>query len=110
MHFLDNLDWGLIPRLLSYQPEQPMLFSSGLFLWLFLLFLPVYIALRNTALMRIVYVSLFSLFFYYKSSGLSVLLLLFAASSDYIIGHMLYRSELHLDVRCTLRSACASTS
>lgn len=94
MHFLDNLDWGLIPRLLSYQPEQPMLFSSGLFLWLFLLFLPVYIALRNTALMRIVYVSLFSLFFYYKSSGLSVLLLLFAASSDYIIGHMLYRSEL----------------
>ena len=41
---------------------------------------------------RIIYVTLFSLYFYYKSSGLWFGLLVFTATSDFFIGHYLARA------------------
>lgn len=70
-----------------------MIFSSGLFLFCSLLFLPLYMLLRRTTTLRIIYVSLFSLFFYYESSGEYVLILLFAATMDFFIGRAIGRSE-----------------
>ena len=70
-----------------------MIFSSGLFLFCTLLFLPLYMLLRRTTTLRIIYVSLFSLFFYYESSGEYVLILLFAATMDFFIGRAIGRSE-----------------
>ena len=70
-----------------------MIFSSGLFLFCSLLFLPPYMLLRRTTTLRIIYVSLFSLFFYYESSGEYVLILLFAATMDFFIGRAIGRSE-----------------
>ena len=70
-----------------------MIFSSGLFLFCALLFLPLYMLLRRTTTLRIIYVSLFSLFFYYESSGEYVLILLFAATMDFFIGRAIGRSE-----------------
>ena len=70
-----------------------MIFSSGLFLFSALLFLPLYMLLRRTTTLRIIYVSLFSLFFYYESSGEYVLILLFAATMDFFIGRAIGRSE-----------------
>ena len=49
--------------------------------------------LRRTTTLRIIYVSLFSLFFYYESSGEYVLILLFAATMDFFIGRAIGRSE-----------------
>ena len=70
-----------------------MIFSSGLFLFCALFFLPIYMLLRRTTTLRIIYVALFSLFFYYESSGEYVLILLFAATLDYCIGRAMGRSE-----------------
>ena len=70
-----------------------MIFSSGIFLFCALLFLPLYMLLRRTTTLRIIYVSLFSLFFYYESSGEYVLILLFAATMDFFIGRAIGRSE-----------------
>ena len=70
-----------------------MIFSSGLFLFCALVFLPLYMLLRKTTTLRIIYVSLFSLFFYYESSGEYVLILLFAATMDFFIGRAIGRSE-----------------
>lgn len=70
-----------------------MIFSSGLFLFCALFFLPIYMLLRRTTTLRIIYVALFSLFFYYESSGEYVLILLFAATLDYCIGRVMGRSE-----------------
>lgn len=84
--FLDSIDWGRLPEVLTFDRSQPMIFSSGLFLFCALLFLPLYMLLRRTTTLRIVYVALFSLFFYYESSGEYVLVLLFAATMDYFIG------------------------
>ena len=58
-------------NLLTFSPTQPLLFNSGLFLFLFVAFCLGYALLsgkKNTAL-RLLYVTAFSYYFYYKSSG-----------------------------------------
>lgn len=79
--------------LLVYDTHQPLIFNSGLFLFLFAGFLLFYALLRRSTSVRIIYVILFSLYFYYKSSGVYFLLLVFAAASDYWITRALYRTR-----------------
>ena len=79
--------------LLSYDPQAPMLFSSGLFLFLFAAFAFFYGFMRRTPALRIWYVIAFSLYFYYKSSGVYFLLLIFAAASDFLIAQGIYRAR-----------------
>ena len=74
-----------LTALLTYDASQPLIFSSGLFLFLFAGFAFFYAMLRNTTRLRILYVIAFSLYFYYKSSGWYLLLLIFTAASDYLI-------------------------
>lgn len=76
-----------------YDSSQPLLFNSALFLGLFLFFYAIYIGLRHQKMLRIGYVILFSLFFYYKSSGIYFLLLIFSSIVDYYVGNILYKSE-----------------
>ncbi|MGL5785512.1 MAG: MBOAT family O-acyltransferase [Bacteroidales bacterium] len=91
--FLNELDLTKLSDLLTYNPKAPLLFSSGLFLFLFTAFSMLYYLFKNNRGIRIVYVTLFSLFFYYKSSGIYFLLLIFTATSDFIIGHYLVRCK-----------------
>ena len=79
-----------IQALLSYNPLSPLIFSSGLFLYLFVGFLAGYWLLKKTSRLRILYVVAFSLYFYYKSSGWYFVLLLLAATYDYLIGYSLH--------------------
>ncbi|MDE5945308.1 MAG: MBOAT family protein, partial [Rikenella sp.] len=79
--------------LLRYNPAEPLLFTSGLFLFLFLGFTFFYGFMRRTVTLRIVYVTLFSLYFYYKTSGFYFLLLMFTATSDFMIGHFIAASR-----------------
>ena len=96
-----------IVELLHYNPTAPLIFNSGLFLFLFVAFLALYLLLRRTTTLRIIYVTAFSLFFYYKSSGLYFLLLVFAAVSDYLISHAIARSD---DPRTRKRWVAASVA
>lgn len=72
-----------------YDPTSPLLFSSGLFLFLFAGFLFFYSFLRRETTARIIYVLLFSLFFYYKTSGIYVLILLVVSIADFVIGGLM---------------------
>ncbi len=83
--YWSELSWEKVGEVLTYQQTAPMLFSSGVFFFLFIGFLLVYMALRRHLLARLVYVTLFSLYFYYKSSGMFFLLLLLVATSDFCI-------------------------
>lgn len=74
-------------EIIKYQPDSPMLFNTGLFLFLFLIFYFFYNKLRNHQTIRIIYIILFSLYFYYKTSGVFVILLLIVATLDFFIGH-----------------------
>ena len=80
-------------ELFCYQPGSPMLFSTGLFLFLFLGFYMIYNTLQNQQRTRIFYVVLFSLYFYYKTSGFWFVLLLFTATSDFFIGQIIPKTK-----------------
>ena len=73
-----------------YNPKQPLLFNSALFLGLFIIFYFIYIVSRKTHYFRITYVVLFSLFFYYKSSGVYFWLLIFSSVVDYTLSRLIY--------------------
>jgi len=79
------IDFDKVLHELAYQPKAPIIFSSGLFLFLFLAFLAVYMLVYKTERLRIYYVVAFSLYFYYKSSGLYFLLLILLTISDFNI-------------------------
>ena len=66
-----------LQALFAYDASSPLIFSSGLFLFLFAGFMLIYNTFRRAPMARIVYVILFSLYFYYKSSGIYFLLLIF---------------------------------
>ena len=82
----DGEVWQRLLSLLNYDSAAPMTLASGFFLFAFLVFGIGYMAVRNRRMARTIYVSVVSLYFYYKISGLFVLLLLFVATSDYLIG------------------------
>src|SRR5699024_11538288 len=82
-----------VAGLLKYNPANPMIFSSGIFLFLFAAFTFFYAFMRRTPVLRMVYVSLFSVYFYYKTGGFYFFLLLVVSLSDYLIGRLLGRTE-----------------
>lgn len=81
--------------LLQYDPAQPLLFSSGLFLFLFTIFIWIYIILSPYERPRLIFVALFSFYFYYKSSGFYFLLLLSASIIDYNLANWLFKAKDH---------------
>ena len=84
---------GNVLARLSFTPDQPLVFSSALFWCLFLIFLPVYALLfkRRTAMM--VFVTLFSVYFYYKCSGWCVLLLLATSVIDWYLAQQIAATQ-----------------
>ena len=82
----DSEVWTKLVEMLQYDSSSPMTLDSGFFLFAFMIFGLGYLAVRNHRLMRTLYVVAVSLYFYYKISGLFVLLLLAVAISDYLIG------------------------
>ena len=76
--------------ILSYDPAEPMIFSSGLFLYLFLGFTFVYYLLRRRLDARLLFVTLFSYYFYYKSSGIYFFLLAVVTVSDFLLARSIY--------------------
>lgn len=88
-----GIDWTKLADVLKYDPEQPMIFSSGLFLWLFLGFSLVYWILQKKTTARLLFVSLFSYYFYYKSSGFYFFLLGIVTVSDFFLAHWMSRTQ-----------------
>jgi alginate O-acetyltransferase complex protein AlgI len=80
-------------QLFVYNAEEPLLFNSGFFLFLFTAFLWGYIILSPTHRPKLIYVTLFSLYFYYKSSGEYFVLLIFATIVDFTLAKLIYSTE-----------------
>ena len=85
-----NLSLDVIQNWFIYNPKQPLLFNSALFLGFFLIFYFIYILSRKTHYFRIIYVVLFSLFFYYKCSGIYFWLLIFSSVLDYSLSKLIF--------------------
>lgn len=88
-----NLLSNKLLNLLKYQQESPLLFNSGLFLFLFLGFLLIYNLVQRNSALKIIWVVIFSLYFYYKSSGWYVLLLLATSAFAHYITIYIYKER-----------------
>lgn len=82
-----------IASMLSYDASAPMLFSSGLFWLLFIIFLPVYSLLKSSKWKMSIFVVGFSLYFYYKSSGLFFMMLIATSLIDWLISHRIAKCK-----------------
>lgn len=80
--------------MLGYMPAEPMLFSSGTFWALFLIFMPLYALVRNRMWYMLTFVVGFSFFFYYKSSGWFVLLLGATSLIDWTVSRLMVRTDV----------------
>ena len=92
MQFAD-IDFSLLLEQFIYNPKAPLIFNSGFFLWLFLGFILIYVLLKRKDTPRIIFVTLFSYYFYYKSSGVYFFLLALVTISDFLIAQAMGRTE-----------------
>lgn len=91
------LDFSKILQQFIYNPQEPILFNTGFFLFLFTGFMAVYAFLYKTHRAKITFVTLFSLFFYYKSSGIYFLVLVASTLVDYTLANYIYNSKSKYD-------------
>lgn len=105
--------WANILDKLAYDPTSPMIFSSGTFWALFLLFLPLYgfFKKKGGRMDMVLYVVAFSIYFYYKSSGIFFLLIIGTSIFDYMLSHLLAsRTKEWQRKLCVALSVMASLS
>ena len=84
MEFLRNL-----LELLKYDIEKPMLFTSGAFFLFFSIFIIFYTLFAKKKWFISVYVIIFSLFFYYKSSGIYFSILILTTVTNFTFAYLL---------------------
>lgn len=94
--FTDNFSFTTeqVKQWFTYNPNHPLLFNSSLFLGLFLVFYLVYIFTKKHVHFRTVYVTLFSLFFYYKAGGNYFVLLILSSVLDYFFAGQIYKTQI----------------
>ncbi|MDW8465586.1 MAG: MBOAT family O-acyltransferase [Chloroherpetonaceae bacterium] len=81
------LTW--LESILFYHPETPMIFTRSAFWWFFAAVLAGYTLVYQRLSWRNAYLFFVSLFFYYKTAGLFVLLLFFSTLADYAIARQI---------------------
>lgn len=78
---------------LAYDPTTPLFFNSGFFLFFFLTAMVFYPLFVKRVQVRTWYLMLISLYFYYKTSGLFVILLVLTAGVNFLLGEGIYKAE-----------------
>ena len=89
-----DIDFSRLLEAFKYNPDAPMIFSSGIFLWLFAAFMVIYTLLQHRNTARILFVALFSYYFYYKSSGTYFFLLAIVTVTDFMIAWLMDRTDV----------------
>jgi alginate O-acetyltransferase complex protein AlgI len=97
-----NIDYNKIPELFIYHKDEPLIFSSGLFLVLFTVFMAVYTLLYKHHRAKATFVTLFSLYFYYKSSGIYFILLLTSTIVDYSLADWIFKAKKDITKKSVL--------
>lgn len=91
--------------ILLYIENDPLVFSTSLFLFLFVGVLLIYNLLHRNKNVRILFLIFFSLYFYYKSAGLYFSILIISAIVNYYIGKFIHGTDNFTKKRIWLASA-----
>ncbi|MDP4266996.1 MAG: MBOAT family O-acyltransferase [Bacteroidota bacterium] len=87
------IDLNKFLNLFVYDPKSPMLFNTGFFMFLFLVFIFFYQFVEKNKTIKVLYLIAFSYFFYYKSSGIFFTLLIFSTIVDYYLAKWIDKTE-----------------
>ncbi|MCL2329455.1 MAG: MBOAT family protein [Bacteroidetes bacterium] len=90
---LQTIDLHKFIELFQYHSGDFLLVNSGFFLFLFTAFMGIYCLIYRREQLRNWFVIAFSLFFYYKSNGVYLALLIFVCVFDYHIGKKLFITQ-----------------
>ena len=85
VHFLQEV--------FAFDASSPLLFTQFYFWAFFALVFAVFSLVKSRRLLRNSFLFFVSLFFYYKTSGLFVLILMFVTCSDFLIGQRISKSQ-----------------
>lgn len=97
MTFLENL-----LTVLTYNQKEPLLFNSGFFLYFFLFVLIFNKAFTNYKRGKVIFLTVSSIYFYYKSSGIFFILVIISSLVDYVAGMVIYNTQFNLRKRIFL--------
>ncbi len=86
---MPSIDFHKLLEQFIYIPKHPLIFSSGLFLFMFMGFISIFYLLHRKHNVKLLYVILFSYYFYYKSSGIYFLLLILSTVVDYNLANIM---------------------
>ncbi|MCQ2252281.1 MAG: hypothetical protein MJZ61_02395 [Bacteroidales bacterium] len=99
MDFFSNIDWE---GLFLFDPKRPLLFTQFFFWGFFFVVMAFYTMVYKRIAMRNIYLLLVSLFFYYKTGGVFVALLIFTVVSIYYITNWLHKTPDGMGRKCIL--------
>ena len=101
--------WANVLSQLGYAAGEPLMFSSGLFWVLFIIFLPLYSLVKSRRTQMMLFVTAFSLYFFYKSSGWYFLLLVATSLIDWwLASRMAVETQARRRKRMLLASIVSS--
>ncbi|MGQ0738326.1 MAG: MBOAT family O-acyltransferase [Bacteroidota bacterium] len=76
-----------------YDPQNPLLFNNGFFVFFFAIFIALYYRFRNNFKLRRYIFCFFSLYFFYKASGFFVIFVILSAIVDYVLSNAIFRQQ-----------------
>jgi len=88
-----DIDLNKLVEQLTYNAKDPLLFNSGFFLFFFCVFLFGYQFLYKRKLTRVVYFTIFSLYFFYKACGFYFGFIILSAIIDFKLANWIYASK-----------------
>ncbi len=89
-------------RLFAFDEAHPLLFTQFYFWAFFAIVFAVFSLLKNKILLRNTFLFFVSLFFYYKTSGLFTLILIFVTFYNFFAGKWLYSRQKDWSKRCVI--------
>jgi len=91
------MDWSNVlaffQEIFSFNAQRPLLFTQFYFWAFFALVIAGFSFVSNRRLLRNTFLFAVSLFFYFKTSGLFVIILIFTTCSDFIWGKSIYKAK-----------------
>jgi D-alanyl-lipoteichoic acid acyltransferase DltB (MBOAT superfamily) len=83
----------IIYKLFSFNVEEPLIFTQLDFWLFFILVMVVFSAIHKQFLVRSIFLTVISLFFYFKTSGLFVLLLGLTLVVNYLVANLVEKTD-----------------
>ncbi len=90
---MNNNLFNIIKEYLLYTKGQPIIFTQLYFWGFFAIVLTIYSLIYKKNTLRTIFLLAVSFFFYYKTSGVFLILLIFTICSDYNWGRLIHKSK-----------------